>query len=189
MQKRRRLIFMFSYRKMICFGPKTHTHTQNEMSKEKWNNEHYVSCHFFWMLSIAFGSGDRWSLIAKLFQLIRQCDRIIPTTTTTQSKQQFIDKWNIVSVAIGFHSMKVQWMHVCVARSPIRYKKKRTEITSSIHLGFDTFFSRIISISIIVVVVVLYTNHIKHFVFYFFSFEFVFFSCTLIYNVVRSIEK
>lgn len=118
-----------------------------------------MSCHFFWMSSIAFGSGDRWSLIAKLFQLIRQCDRIIPTTTT-QSKQQFIDKWNIVSVAIGFHSMKVQWMHVCVARSPIRYKKNRTEITSSIRLCFDTFFSRIISISIIVVVV-LYTNHIN----------------------------
>lgn len=39
-------------------------------------------------------------------------------------------------------------------------KKNRTEITSSIRLCFDTFFSRIISISIIVVVV-LYTNHIN----------------------------
>lgn len=159
------------------------------MSKEKWNNEHYVSCHFFWMSSIAFGSGDRWSLIAKLFQLIRQCDRIIPTTTT-QSKQQFIDKWNIVSVAIGFHSMKVQWMHVCVARSPIRYKKQNWDNFFDSFMFWYFFFSNNF-----------YFNNCcccslhksyKHFVFYFFSFEFVLFfrvRCTLIYNVVRSIEK
>lgn len=70
-------------------------------------------------------------------------------------------------------------------------KKNRTEITSSIRLCFDTFFSRIISISIIVVVVVLYTNHINILFSISFHLNLFFFRvrCTLIYNVVRSIEK